>query len=118
MKETHSPGLHALLDLDGVVLFIDSDGLHWVKFTVNEVPASPEKPHGLDYSLTLHKADGIRIAGIDNAHPVGKQKRGEPQDHKHRLKSVSPYDYRDAATLLTDFWKLVDAVLTERGVLK
>lgn len=27
------------------------------------------------------------------------------------------YEYRDAATLLADFWTTVDAVLRERGVI-
>jgi len=27
-----------------------------------------------------------------------------------------PYEYKDAATLLSDFWAEVDAVLKERGV--
>jgi hypothetical protein len=31
---------------------------------------------------------------------------------------VRPYDYRDAATLLADFWTAVDAVLTERGAIE
>jgi hypothetical protein len=30
---------------------------------------------------------------------------------------VKPYDYRDAVTLLADFWATVDAVLRERGVI-
>jgi len=47
---------------------------------------------------------------------VGKQKRGSPQDHRHRIRTVKPYDYSDAATLLADFWTEVDAVLKERGV--
>jgi len=38
-------------------------------------------------------------------------------DHRHRLRTVRPYDYRDGATLLADFWQSVDAVLKERGVL-
>jgi hypothetical protein len=38
------------------------------------------------------------------------------QDHKHRLRTVRPYEYKDAATLLADFWTEVDAVLKERGV--
>jgi hypothetical protein len=84
---------------------------------VTRVPVSPEKPHGLDYSLTLHGPDGERLVGFDNAHPVGRQKRGEQQDHRHRLRSVRPYEYLDAATLLTDFWVTVDAVLRERGVI-
>jgi hypothetical protein len=76
-----------------------------------------EKPHGLDYSLTLHGRDGGRLVGFDNAHPVGKRKRGEPQDHRHRISTVKSYDYTDAAALLADFWAEVDSVLKERGVL-
>lgn len=112
------PSLDALLDLDGQVLVVDPDGGHWVKFVVTQVPASPEKPHGLDYALTLHGPDGLRLAGFDNAHPVGGRRRGGPQDHRHRLRTVRPYEYQDAATLLADFWTLVDAVLRERGVLE
>lgn len=35
----------------------------------------------------------------------------------HRLRSIRPYEYRDAAMLLADFWATVDAVLRERGVI-
>jgi hypothetical protein len=42
---------------------------------------------------------------------------GEPRDHHHRLRTIKAYDYRDAATLLGDFWTTVDAVLRERGVI-
>src|SRR5580700_11015388 len=54
---------------------------------------SPERPHGLDYSLTLHGPDGERLVGFDNAHPVkGQSGRGgrtkAAYDHKHRLKTV------------------------------
>ena len=115
-QEARDPSLDALLDLDGEVLVVDPAGGHWVKFVVTEVPVSPEKPHGLDYALTLHGPDGVRLAGFDNAHPVGGRKRGEPRDHRHRLRTARPYDYQDAATLLADFWEMVDAVLKERGV--
>jgi hypothetical protein len=108
--------LDVLLDLDGQVLVVDDAGRHWVRFIVSRVPVSPEKPHGLDYSLTLHGPDGERLVGFDNAHPVGNQRRGQPQDHHHRLRTVRPYEYADAATLLGDFWAMVDAVLRERGV--
>jgi len=111
------PGLDLLLDLDGEILVVDPAGGHWVKFVVTRVPASPEKLHGLDYALTLHGPDGARLAGFDNAHPVETQKRGEPLDHKHRLRTIRPYDYKDAATLLGDFWSMVDAVLREKGVI-
>jgi hypothetical protein len=78
---------------------------------------SPEKPHGLDYSLTLHSPSGERPVGFDNAHPVGRQRTGKPQDHRHRLQTVRSCDYQDAATLLADFWQAVDAVLNERRVI-
>ena len=60
---------------------------------------------------------GERLVGFDNAHPVAGQKRGEPQDHRHRLRTIRSYEYHDAATLLADFWSTVDAVLRERGVI-
>ena len=88
-----------------------------VKFVVTRVPASPEKPHGLDYSLTLPGPSGEWLVGFDNAHPVGRGRRGAPMDHRHRRQSVKPYVWEDAATLLADFWQAVDAVLKERGVL-
>jgi hypothetical protein len=82
------------------------------------VPESAEKPHGIDYSLTLHGPDGERLVGFDNAHPVGGQPRSGPRDHRHRLRTIRAYEYRDAATLLADFWSTVDAVLRERGVIQ
>jgi hypothetical protein len=109
--------LDTLLDLDGQVLVVDPEGGCWVKFVVTRVPASPEKPHGLDYSLTLHGPMGERLVGFDNAHSVGRQRKGEPQDHRHRLQTVKPYDYQDAAALLADFWQAADAMLKERGVI-
>lgn len=106
--------LDTLLDLHGQVLAIDEAG-YWVRFVVNQVPATPEKPHGLDYSLTLHAPDGARLVGFDNAHQIVGKRRSE-QDHKHRLHTVRPYDYRDAAALVGDFWAEVEAVMREKGV--
>lgn len=113
--------LDALLDLDGQVLVVDPQGRHWVRFVVRRVPATEAKPHGLDYALSLHGLNGERLVGFDNAHPVRAQtgpgaRRRSAHDHRHRLKTVRPYDYRDAATLLADFWTEVEAVLRERGV--
>jgi hypothetical protein len=96
---------------------VDPSGDYWVRFVVTRVAASAEKPHGLDYSLTLHGPDGERLVGFDNAHPVGRQARAEPRDHRHRLRTIRTYEYRDAATLLGDFWKAVDAVLREKGII-
>jgi hypothetical protein len=114
----HDPAFDALLDLNGQVFVVDPKGRHWVRFIVRRVPISKQKPHGLDYSLTLHGPDGERLVGFDNAHSVGKRGRSEARDHRHRLRTIKPYGYRDAATLLADFWETVDAVLRERGVLQ
>jgi hypothetical protein len=115
------PSLDTLLELDGQVLVIDPETRHWVQFVVHRVPASESKPQGLDYSLTLHGPDGERLMGFDNAHAVkGRSgpggKIGTAFDHKHGQKAVRAYPYKDAATLLADFWSAVDAVLREKGI--
>jgi len=68
----HDPALDTLLDLNGLTLVVDPEGGHWVRFVVTQVPATPQKPHGLNYS-------------------VGRQTRGRPQDHRHRIRTVKPY---------------------------
>jgi len=109
----HNPSLDDLLFLDGQVMVVDPAGGHWVKFVVRRVPTTQAKPHGLDYSLTLHAVNGERLVGFDNAHAIGGT---ETFDHSHRLRRVKPYDYRSAADLLSDFWSEVDSVLKERGL--
>jgi len=121
-KFIRDSGLDALLDLDGQIYVIDHAGKHWVKFIVKRVEPSSERPHGLHYSLTLHDADGERLVGFDNAHPVRAtrgpgSKRRQQYDHKHRLRTVRPYEYQNAAALIVAFWAEVDAVLKEKGVL-
>ena len=115
------PGLDTLLDLHGQPLFVDEDG-HWVKFIALRTEVTRERPHGLSYSLTLHAPDGARLVGFDNAHPVRERRgpgtrRRRESDHRQWLRSIGPYDYKDAATLLEDFWTEVDEVLRERGSL-
>jgi hypothetical protein len=117
------PGLDALLELDGQVLVVDPAGRHWVKFVVKQVAPSPERPHGLAYSLTLHDATGARLVGFDNAHAAPSSSRHGARgqlahDHRHRLRSIGPYEYRDAASLLSDFWDEVIKSLKERGVVE
>lgn len=113
------PGLDTLLDLHGETLFVDDAG-HWVKFMAVRTDVTEQRPHGLSYSLTLHAPDGTRLVGFDNAHPVKERRRPgtrrrRPHDHRHRLRAIRGYEYRDAATLLEDFWMEVDSVLKERG---
>lgn len=101
------PSVDAMLELDGQVLVIDPETRHWVRFAVRRVRASDAKPHGLDYSLTLHGPDGEGLMGFDNAHPARSRSGpsggpGSTFDHEHRLKTVRPCEYKGAATLLAD----------------
>ena len=116
------PSLDTLLDLDGQLLVVDPEGRYWVQFVVRRVTVSEARPHGLNYSLTLHGPDGERLVGFDNANPVKirsgpGRKAGPTFDHQQRLKTVRPYEYADAATLLADFWTAVETVLRERGII-
>jgi len=52
--QDRDPGAEALLDLDGQVFVVDAKGQYWVRFSVSRVVSSPERLHGLNYSLTLH----------------------------------------------------------------
>lgn len=109
--------LDTLLQLDGETFVVER--LFWVRFEVKQVPVSAEKPHGLDYSLTLHDDRGRRLLGFDNAHAV-KEGSGPGArtrivfDHRHKGERVRFYDYKDAATLLADFWSEVEHILEER----
>lgn len=106
-----------LLDLNGQVLFVDLEGGHCAKFVVTGVPVTPDKPHDLDYSLTLH---GPRANGWSaSITPIRSAEAGAASVWTigHRLQTVRPYAYEDAATLLADFWQAVEAVLKERGAL-
>lgn len=119
MTPGRDPALDTLLDLHGQTLFVDEAG-HWVKFIAARTAVAPQRPHGLSYSLTLHAPDGERLVGFDNAYPLRERwgpgmRRRRTNDHRHRLRSIGPYDNKDAATLLEDFWKEVYQVLKERG---
>jgi hypothetical protein len=107
-------GLDNLLDLDGYRGEISSG--YWVKFDVRRVEATPQRPHGLKYSLTLHSPDGNRILGFDNSHSADSSGWNEPHDHVH-LKKTTPYQYTDAADLLQAFWTAVENELRARGVI-
>ena len=111
--------IDALLDLHGSI--IDQGSGYWVKFEVWKVDASAQIPHGIRYSLTLHEPLGKRILGYDNAHGTrmpGKYKyvgRILPHDHKHRHVSDKGvhYEFKDAQTLINDFFRDVDCELLE-----
>ncbi len=118
-KRNHS--LELLLDLDG--LNFVQDGGYWVKYEVSTVEKTPERPHGIKYSLTLHDRQGERIFGIDNTHrpkkrggPAAKSTQPKAADHLHRGGRVYAYEFKDAETLLADFDRGVNAALKRKGV--
>lgn len=123
MSKKRDHGLDSLLELDGLVLFVDEAGNYSVKFVVKATEVTAQRPHGLNYSLTLHGKKGERIIGFDNAHTVSEgtgpgKKRNAAYDHKHVGGRVRAYEYADAASLLEDFWGAVDGALKKEGVLK
>jgi hypothetical protein len=112
-------GLERLLYLDGFLAEVG--GGFWVKIVARRVPPDAHRPHGVSYTLTLHDPGGRRVFGIDNAHvvrltrgPAGRSSAA--RDHLHRGESVRGYSYRDADTLLEDFWREVEAILKKEGV--
>jgi hypothetical protein len=74
MKDDCDPSLDALLILDGEAFIADPEGRYWVRFIVKQVPPSPDRPHGLSYSPTLHDETGARLVGFDNAHAASAKK--------------------------------------------
>lgn len=120
-KKTSEHTLEFLLGFNGHVHRYA--GGYWLKFEIRKVEASDGKPHGLDYSFTLHGPDNRRLIGFDNAHSVSAKgarfkKRPKAMDHWHRTETDEgrPYAFKDAETLLDDFFDEVERVLTEHGI--
>lgn len=85
-----------------------------MKYEVSDVEKSPDRPHGIKVSLTLHGPDGTRLIGFDNTHavnPTGSRFKHTgkvyPFDHRHRHANDEGvlYEFNTAATLLEDFFK-------------
>lgn len=113
--------LENLLGYDGRTHHFEKG--YWLKFEFKRVPETSQRPHGLDYSLTLHAPDGTRLLGFDNAHPApakGSRFKKPPQqsDHWHRTETDPgrPYEYQDAAKLVEDFLNEAERILAQRGV--
>jgi hypothetical protein len=111
--------LHRLLDLDSEIMEVGKG--YWVAISAVRVPPTPTKPHGIDYSLCLLDPGGDRLICYDNSHSVSvgsgpSRKRSKTNDHKHERKSVKPYEYTNAETLMEDFWKDVERILKEEGI--
>jgi len=113
--------LEFLLAFDGRIHHLEEG--YRIKFEIRRVEATRDRPHGLSYSLTLHGPDGARLIGFDNAHGVpaaGARFKPRPRasDHWHRTANDPgrAYAFKDADTLLADFFREVRRVLAERGI--
>lgn len=114
-------GLEFLLAFDGRMHELEKG--YWIKFEIARVKPTTKRPHGLSYSFTLHAPDGTRLVGFDNAHEVPARgsrlkRRGETSDHWHRTEKDPgrPYVFKDAETLIDNFFEEVERVLRERGI--
>ena len=109
--------LQTLLDLDGIIYPLENG--YWVKFGAKKVKPTPQIPHGISYSLTLHDRNNTRLLGYDNAHHIKKRRKGRKKytarkiswDHKHHQNVMTEYDFESASQLIDDFWKDVDQIV-------
>lgn len=109
MAKTKDTGLEFLLALNGDRYFVDDKGEFEAIFNVIRIAKSLQRPSGISYSLVLLNARNERVVCFDNAHTVSKgsgpgKRRLIPFDHKHVGNRVLPYEFKDALTLLQDFW--------------
>ena len=78
-----------------------------VEMTIWQLPTpSPERPHGLKYSL-FYGRDGLRIVGYDNERGKG--------DHKHLGEVESRYRFVSVEKLVADFLTDVERATHERN---
>lgn len=113
--------LEFLLAFDGHVHHLEQG--YWLRFVIRRGEATPQRPHGLRYSFTLHDRNGKRVMGFDNAHGVSS--RGArfrrpvvAHDHWHRTGDDAgrPYRFTSVDQLLTDFEAEVERVLGQLGI--
>ena len=103
--------IETLLNLAGESFHLDSG--YWVKYEVKKVRITPQIPHGIRYSLTLHDRNSTRILGYDNAHRIKQQGKNKFRgrriiwDHKHKNQKIFPYEFESAGQLIENFWKEV-----------
>jgi hypothetical protein len=117
MRPHLDTGLDNLLALHGTEAH--RDDAYWWKIEAWEVQPTKERPHGIRYNLTLHNKYNKRVFGLDNAHAVKPAKRkgfaAKRYDYDHLHKSAidmgTPYEFKDCATLLNDFFSGIDTTI-------
>lgn len=118
MTKVKDHSIESLLILNGDRYFIE-EGQYEVVFKAKRVEVSAERPHGLKYSLVLLNVTGERLVGFDNAH-LAPKRRGQGAkntpyyDHKHIGKRTTDYKFKDAQTLLENFWVEIDKIIRQK----
>ena len=74
--------LEFLLAFDGLIHWLENG--YSLRFVIKKVNQTPTRPHGLDYSFTLHDGEGKRILGFDNAHSGPPPEREVQKESGHR----------------------------------
>ena len=74
--------LEFLLDFNGRIHCYEKG--YWVKFEITQGDKSELRPHGLNYSFTLHDPSNQRLIGFDNAHGY---------HHRHFMGVVEPVEF-------------------------
>lgn len=76
-----------------------------VEMTIWQLPlATPERPHGLKYSL-FYGSNGQRIVGYDNESGKG--------DHKHLREVETRYEFESVEKMVADFLADIERVKNE-----
>ena len=116
------PGIENLLLLNGTIIEADFELEYFALFTASRVAVTDGRPHGIKYSLTLHDSKNKRLIGFDNAHAIRDTRKGKfsrhrkliEWDHEHRFRgmpAITPYNYKTAERLMSDFWVAVNEVI-------
>lgn len=120
-KKNAEHTLEFLLDFNGRIHCYEKG--YWVKFEITQGDKTELRPHGLNYSFTLHDPSNQRLIGFDNAHAVPEKgssykARSKAIDHWHRTEKDKgrPYEFKNAETLIDDFFNEVERVLAEHGI--
>jgi hypothetical protein len=96
---------------------------YWVTIRATRVVPDEGRPHGLQYSLTLHDENDDRVLGYDNSHPIevatgpgSKARRPKAFDHIDRRGRRSiPYEFTTPYKLVEDFFAEVEKILKEES---
>lgn len=101
---------------------IGYDKGYWATVRVFKVEPDEGRPHGWQYSLSLHDENDDRVFGYDNSHaidvatgPARRSKRPTTFDHiDRRGKKSVPYAFTTPYQLVADFFDEVNRTIDQK----